>query len=250
MIGIYKITNKINNKCYIGQSIHIERRWSEHCFPSKTSKISLAIQKYGKNNFNFEVIEECVITELDEKESYWIKFYNSLIPNGYNVNEDTSTTHTNYNYISKKQVLNIIQDLQNTNLTLSKIADKYNINVSNISRINKGQTHVQEGFDYPIRKTNYNSNKKYCIGCGKELSYGAQLRCNHCENKNRIEQNKKKKPVTREELKFLIRTLTFVDIGKQFNISDNGVRKWCKLFNLPSTKKEIKTYSDEEWKNI
>ena len=39
MIGIYKITNKLNNKCYIGQSIHIERRWAEHCFPSKTSQI-------------------------------------------------------------------------------------------------------------------------------------------------------------------------------------------------------------------
>ena len=48
MIGIYKITNKINNKSYIGQSIHIERRWSEHCFPSKTSQISLAIQEFGK----------------------------------------------------------------------------------------------------------------------------------------------------------------------------------------------------------
>lgn len=53
MIGIYKITNKINNKVYIGQSIHIERRWTEHCFPSSTSQIALAIKKHGKEKFFF-----------------------------------------------------------------------------------------------------------------------------------------------------------------------------------------------------
>ena len=50
MIGIYKITNLINNKIYIGQSIHIERRWSEHCQPSAKSLIAKAIQKYGKEH--------------------------------------------------------------------------------------------------------------------------------------------------------------------------------------------------------
>ena len=59
MIGIYKITNKINGLSYIGQSVHIERRFIEHCLPSKTSKISCAIQKYGKDNFDFSVLEEC-----------------------------------------------------------------------------------------------------------------------------------------------------------------------------------------------
>lgn len=68
MIGIYKIQNKINNKIYIGQSVHIERRFQEHCFPSKTSVISKAIQKYGKDNFTFDIIEECNISELNEKE--------------------------------------------------------------------------------------------------------------------------------------------------------------------------------------
>ena len=64
-IGIYKITNKENGKSYIGQSIHIERRWEEHCLPSSTSLISKAIQKYGKTNFIFEIIEECQIDDLN-----------------------------------------------------------------------------------------------------------------------------------------------------------------------------------------
>jgi group I intron endonuclease len=60
MTGIYKITNKINGKVYIGQSINIERRWKEHISDKrKNSLIHLAIEKYGEKNFNFEIIEEC-----------------------------------------------------------------------------------------------------------------------------------------------------------------------------------------------
>ena len=57
-------------------------------------------------------------------------------------------------------------------------------------------------------------------------------------------------PVTREELKQLIRTQTFVSIGQQFNMSDNAIRKWCIKYNLPSKKKDISPYSDEEWEKI
>ena len=55
------------------------------------------------------------------------------------------------------------------------------------------------------------------------------------------------KPITREELKNLIRIFPFVEIGKQFNVSDNAIRKWCKLFSLPFKKEEIKKYTDKEW---
>ena len=54
-------------------------------------------------------------------------------------------------------------------------------------------------------------------------------------------------PITREELKKKIRTQSFLSIGKEFGISDNAIRKWCDKFNLPRTKKEIKSYSDKEW---
>ena len=58
MIGIYKITNVLNNKVYIGQSNNIERRFREHKTVGEKSKIpvDLAIKKYGSKNFNFEII--------------------------------------------------------------------------------------------------------------------------------------------------------------------------------------------------
>ena len=85
MIGIYKITNNINGKVYIGQSNNIQRRFSEHRNRGATSRIpiDIAIQRYGKENFNFEIIEECSIEQLNQKETYWITYFNS-IENGYN----------------------------------------------------------------------------------------------------------------------------------------------------------------------
>lgn len=92
MIGIYKITNKINNKIYIGQSIDIKERWKQHFYKAYNEKelgynsaIHQAFRKYGYENFSFEVIELCEKEELDAKEIYWIKTLNSLTPNGYNI---------------------------------------------------------------------------------------------------------------------------------------------------------------------
>ena len=89
MVGIYKITNKLDNKCYIGQSIDIETRWKQHIYEGKKLrhkyKFYLALNKYGAENFLFEVIEECSLdTEiLNNRERYWIEYYNSY-EEGYN----------------------------------------------------------------------------------------------------------------------------------------------------------------------
>lgn len=89
MIGIYKITNLLNNKCYIGQSIDIENRWKQHIYEGKHNikegKLYPAMFQDGLENFTFEIIEECKKDSqiLNEKEKYWIKYYDSF-NNGYN----------------------------------------------------------------------------------------------------------------------------------------------------------------------
>ena len=93
MLSIYKITNLINNKVYIGQTRQdIHKRFIQHCscanrtHPYK-SKLHEAIRKYGKDNFNIECIDIANnLDELNEKEIFWIKYYNSLDINfGYNI---------------------------------------------------------------------------------------------------------------------------------------------------------------------
>ena len=89
---IYKITNKVNGKSYIGQTIqNVKERFYQHC-ATKCSQAILnmvihkAINKYGKSNFTIEVIEEVESTNLNDRERYWIRYYDSY-NNGYNSTE-------------------------------------------------------------------------------------------------------------------------------------------------------------------
>ena len=91
-------------------------------------------------------------------------------------------------------------------------------------------------------RENYVSRKNYCIDCGVEIA-STSTRCKSCAQKT-------EKPVSREELKDLIRNLPFTKIGQKFNVSDNTIRKWCDFYNLPRKATEIKKYSNEEWELI
>ena len=87
MIGIYKITNKLNGKVYIGQSIDIDTRWRHHCNAKDNFAIHNAIKKYGKENFKFEVLLECPVDMLNVWERDMIALYNCMSPYGYNLTE-------------------------------------------------------------------------------------------------------------------------------------------------------------------
>lgn len=90
--------------------------------------------------------------------------------------------------------------------------------------------------------------KKLCIDCGSVIS-NRSTRCKSCASTHRQPQAKHNL-LTRDELKQLIRSISFVEIGKRYNVSDNAVRKWCEKYDLPKTKQLIKTYTDAEWDKI
>ena len=92
------------------------------------------------------------------------------------------------------------------------------------------------------------AKKYYCIDCGIEISKGS-TRCISCFNKSQIIPLSKM-CVTREELKDLIRTKSFCEIGRMFNVTDNSIRKWCDKYNLPRKKSEIIKISDNDWSKI
>lgn len=87
MIGIYKITNKLNGKVYIGQSIDIDTRWRQHINAKDNFAIHNAIKKYGEENFKFEVLLECPVDMLNVWERDMIALYDCISPNGYNLTE-------------------------------------------------------------------------------------------------------------------------------------------------------------------
>lgn len=91
MIGIYRIENLINHKNYIGQSMQMNTRWSAHkrlAFEPNAIgyeyPLYKAIRKYGLENFNFTILEECLEEQLNERETYWIEQFEAFGPKGYN----------------------------------------------------------------------------------------------------------------------------------------------------------------------
>ena len=87
--GIYKITNQENNKCYIGQSVDIAKRWKDHAKcglgidAPQGNKLYKEMQQIGIWNFSWELLEECPRDQLNEKERYYIELYQSK-DYGYN----------------------------------------------------------------------------------------------------------------------------------------------------------------------
>lgn len=92
---IYKITNTINGKCYIGKTINPKTRWKGHIDPKNKSYISNAIRKHGRENFTFKIIESIqfywkpskldIKKYVDQRESYLITKFNSYGLGGYNL---------------------------------------------------------------------------------------------------------------------------------------------------------------------
>lgn len=247
--GIYKITNKISGKAYIGQSIDIQTRWnnekSKAFLPSSQAynkTLSKAFRKYGLDNFTFEILEECDIDLLDEREIYYIALYDTYF-NGYN--ETTGGNNGNMNYcqkISKEQLLEIYDLLQHSDIPQTEIANKYGVGNDIISTINHGKSRRLKGYTYPLRD---NSSKYYCCDCGAKISQGA-IRCNKCQ---KIHIRKVDRP-DRDILKQEIRNTPFTQLGKKYNVSDKCIVKWCEYYKLPAKKSIIKTYSDDDWELI
>jgi hypothetical protein len=90
--GIYKITNQIDNKCYIGQSVNVSQRWKDHAKcglgidTPVGNKLYKAMIEEGIWNFSWELLEECSREQLDSKEKYYIDLYNAC-DFGYNSNK-------------------------------------------------------------------------------------------------------------------------------------------------------------------
>lgn len=86
---IYLITNLINNKQYVGQTIKgYLKRWRQHCYNAKFSKnpqlVDKIIRKYGVENFKIELLETTTFDKKDEREIYYINYYNTY-KSGYNI---------------------------------------------------------------------------------------------------------------------------------------------------------------------
>jgi group I intron endonuclease len=157
---IYKITNKVNGKVYIGKSKNPEKRWNEHKREARnngSSHLYNTMRKIGIENFNFIIIEECG-ENWQEREIYYINKYNSIKPNGYNLAPGGESGPGLKGFdnpkskLNQEQILEIIDKLKNSNVHSYEIAKQYNVNRGIVEFINAGKSYFFiEGEKYPIR---------------------------------------------------------------------------------------------------
>lgn len=152
MIGIYKITNKNNNKCYISQSKDIEARWIKHLSVYRSSPeytLYKAFKKYGIDNFNFEVLEECSAEELNQKEIYWIEYYNSFY-DGYNMTKGGEAWNGTNDKAVYQYALNgtLIAEYSSAH----EASRKLNISFTNICKVCRGERKTAGGFGWSYTK--------------------------------------------------------------------------------------------------
>lgn len=252
MAFIYKVENLINHNCYIGQTTNIEKRWNKHKtepFNTKSKAYEYplyrAIRKYGLENFAFEILEECKVVELNEKEMYYIQKFNSYF-HGYNQTLGGDARSV----VEKEKIIGIIQDLKTTDLLQKEIAKKWNISEEMVQGINTGRYWKQD-IEYPIRGKSKNSARKtrkrqnendargklkeylpyhrFCSICGKEISRDAKF-CIECGHNN---ARKCERPSKEELYNLLKKHKSFTYVANLFNVSDNAVKKWCKQYGIP-----------------
>lgn len=187
MIGIYKITDKISGKSYIGQSIHIFTRWSEHARHIREGRGINGIPLELKN-LTFEILELCSTEELDDREIYWIKYYDSY-NNGFNKTsggqrkrgeEKASKNHPYQKALNvfippiPEEYMNKLLDLK----TCRELADELRIPVIDVNNLGKFMTwnalkdYLKDyGYNYEVKKkkTKGKLHKYYIItGSWKE----------------------------------------------------------------------------------
>lgn len=159
MIGIYKITNTITNKIYVGQALNIGKRQYNHFYLlNKGLHVNQYLQnsfnKYGKDCFCFEVLEVCSKNELSIRECYWVNLlktnnrkygYNAKIINengSYSLSEET-----------KKRISNSHIGIKHSEQTCKRL-----------SEINKGKKHsdiVKEKMSVSQKNRNFRMSKEH-----------------------------------------------------------------------------------------
>lgn len=248
MIGIYKITNTINGKMYIGQSVDITRRWRQHKNSELDYPLYKAFKKYGIENFIFEILEECSITMLNERERYYIQLYDSCRC-GYNQTLNASE-YGHAIVFTQDSLDTLFQLLLTSTIQQQELAQQFNCSERLIRDINRGIYWHRDDITYPIREYWIGVDGKHyhcsvdgiranllCPICGAHKTADAKL-CKSCADK---QQYTVQRPSAIELANEIINS-NFCAVGRKYGVSDNAIRKWCKAYNMPTKKNEIKEW--------
>lgn len=255
---IYKYTNKINNKIYIGQTSEtLERRDKKHLSQLKDNTyFHRALKKYGRENFNLVILEENIpLDKLDEREIFWIKEFNSYYKTGfgYNMTKGGKWGNSGQIIVHDDDIKQLILEGE---LKFETIADLYNVSLSCISDINTGRSFYDSNLNYPLNpkyeksiitdevvkevialleSTDYTQSKIAEMLNIKEYTVGTINRgvCKKCPQREypirkAIQENTYQNKLRKEQVISVIYDLLFTnlnqtDIGKKYGVAKNTI---------------------------
>lgn len=174
MIGIYRIKNKINGNCYYGSSKNIKNRWKKHYNQLKTNShyntiLQRAWNKYGEENFVFEIVEECLLEELLSLEQKFLD-----IKPEYNISDKSSGGDCISKNPNKRKIIENMSE---------SVKHRYSI----MSTEEKALL-----FSKPLDKNpNWKGGKSisYCEVCNKTISGGSKKCRVHMTYNRKLENN-------------------------------------------------------------
>lgn len=154
---IYKYTNLVNGKIYIGQTITtIEYRDKKHLSQlNDNTYFHKALKKYGRENFSLEIVEDNIsIEKLDDKEKYYIDMFDSFYTTGkgYNLTQG-GKWGSGTQKLTISQAIEIQNLILTSSLLLKEIAKIYDITIYAVSDINRGVSFHNHALEYPLRES-------------------------------------------------------------------------------------------------
>ena len=261
---IYKITNKINNKIYIGKTKKsVEQRYKRHIISSRNPKTYLhySMNKYGVNNFCVEIIEEVKIDELNNREKHWIEFYKSNNrKNGYNCTAGGDGNNQIDNYIIMEMnklwdegfsITEISKKLCIYNATVKQYLEKYCNTFSREEQKRRGISGNSEKHSKKVLQFDLNGNymTTYCniseaikrsgicreriIGCCKKVIPNADSYQFAFEGDEKIGKCKKPifvhKPVCQKDLSgnIIAMYISASEAGRELKVNSSCIRRCC-----------------------
>lgn len=163
---IYGYYSKVHNRImYVGQTKHLKDRNQSHLFyePYRLTQnhsnypLSLGIKKYGVDNYVLKVLEKNIKAEdLNEREKYWIAYYNTYI-NGYN--QTAGGQETPFSIYSDDMIQKIIHLLKDTEMSMTDIKELTGVSLTHIWNINTGNRRKQDDLCYPLRNSSFKGTK-------------------------------------------------------------------------------------------
>lgn len=269
--GIYKITNQVNGKCYIGQSVNIARRWRDHkktssdaSYNAYDSVLHKAFRKYGIENFSFEVLEECSQESLNAKEIYWINYFNSDdSQRGYNLTPGGDNVGQKCRKLTDEQLQELKRLLKTTLISQTDLAKQFNISQMAVSDINRGISYPDLNEVYPLRPfplvgpKGVREKKVSCIPknahpckyCGK-LTTNKTYCSRECQVKDTSPMEILTDSLTKEVLIKEIREHGYSNTAVNHGTCVKSIKKLCKQYGIPTYKKDFFAWYEEQFPTV